>query len=125
MENAVPYIITHADNIEDQNAFYKKCGKEGLIPVICTTRGGKADIQADVRALEAEYESLRISLERNDTPIVEIFEKVFESFQPKVRLRGFGYYSFISGVDKDVAQKMTETLAAKLDEFVFDRRRAL
>lgn len=121
----MPYIITHADNIEDQNAFYKKCGRDGFIPVICTIRGRKAEIQADVHALEAEHDTLRVSLQEKSTPIVEIFEKVFERFQPKFKLRGFGYYSSIDGVDKDVAQIMTALLAAELDAFVFERRREL
>tara|TARA_B110000208_G_C11794964_1_gene439159 strand:- start:4330 stop:4689 length:360 start_codon:yes stop_codon:yes gene_type:complete len=117
----MPYIITKMKNIDEQNAFYKKCGKDGFIPVICEIKGSKANIHADVHALDQD--NVRDKIRGNEHLVSEIERKVFDRFSPTAKSWSFGYYCLIEDLDADIAQEMSAILAGELDAFIIKLHR--
>jgi len=120
----MPYIIINKESVDEEKAFIKKCGNAGFIPVICTIRGSKADIYADVHALGDQHDEVRQKILADQSVVSEIGQEVFKRFNPKAKSWSFGYYSDIQGVDADIAQEMSAILAGELDAFVMRFRRS-
>jgi hypothetical protein len=116
----MPYLIMKKKNVDEENAFYKKCGNAGFIPVICTIKGRKADIYADVHALENQHDEVRQKILADQSVVSKIGQEVFDRFNPKAKSWSFGYYSDIQGVDADIAQEMSAILAGELDAFIMN-----
>jgi hypothetical protein len=114
----MPCIIMEKKDVNAANTFYKKCGKSGVIPVICTIKGRKADIYADVHALEGEHDDLRQKIMADPSVVSEIGQEVFKRFGSQADSWSFGYYSDINGIDADIAREMSDILAGELDAFI-------
>lgn len=113
----MPCLISKKNNIPEQNAFYKKCGSDGLIPVICRVRRTKADIDLDAHAIDNDQLRKRLGLEEH--LISDVVVKAYEALgAPKCRSWAVGYYSYFLDMDADVAKKFSARLSKDLDMMV-------
>lgn len=119
----MPYFISNKAALDERNAFSKKCGNAGFVPVICMIVGRKADIRVDFHDLADEHNNIRQIIMTDDSAVAEIVEAVFKRFDPKAKSWSFGYYSAILGVNADIAQEMSAILAGELDAYIMRLRR--
>jgi hypothetical protein len=116
----MPYLIMSKKNVHQENEFYEECGKTGFIPVICTIKGRKADIYADVHALVGQHNVVRQKILADHSVVSKIGQEVFDRFNPKARSWSLGYYSDIEDINSDIAQEMSAILAGELDAFIMN-----
>ncbi len=110
----MPHFICDKKDVEASNAFYRKTGSTGQIPVICFVAKTKANIEIDANALDTD---LRSTLLDDASDLAAVIMEVYQSFgSPKVKTYGAGFYSDFRDMDADTAVRMAPVLAQKIDE---------